>query len=339
MVEAPPSADLHAGAVPDEVAAALAPAPSAWPGIAAVERDTGISKDTLRIWERRYGFPQPSRDAQGERVYPPEQVQRLRLLKRLLDAGHRPGRIVAASESSLQDLLGQSRGGPAEASAAAAHGIDLQEFLRLLRRHEVQDLRRQLAQGLLRLGLGAFVREVAAPLTVMIGEAWMRGELEVFEEHCYSESLQQVLRQAIQAIPPLALGERPRVLLSTLPGEPHGLGLLMVEALLVLEGCQCLSLGVQTPASELVKAARAHGSDVLALSFSGLLSAGQVQRQLRELRAELPEGLALWAGGRAAALQKRAPLAGLQHLTELEQLAPAVADWRRTHQRPQPENT
>ncbi len=136
----------------------------------------------------------------------------------------------------------------------------------------------------------------------------MSGELEVFEEHCYSESLQQVLRQAIQAIPPLALGERPRVLLSTLPG---------------------VSLGVQTPASELVKAAAAHGSDVLALSFSGLLSAGQVQRQLRELRAELPEGVALWAGGRAAALQKRAPLSGLLHLTELEQLAPAVADWRR----------
>lgn len=331
MVEALPSAGLHAGGEPDEAAAALVPAPSAWPGIAAVERDTGISKDTLRIWERRYGFPQPSRDAQGERVYPPEQVQRLRLLKRLLDAGHRPGRVVGASESSLQALLGPSRSGPAEASAAA-HGIDLQEFLLLLRRHEVQDLRRQLSQGLLRLGLGAFVREVAAPLTVMVGEAWMSGELEVFEEHCFSESLQQVLRQAIQAIPPLALGERPRVLLSTLPGEPHGLGLLMVEALLVLEGCQCLSLGVQTPASELVKAARAHGSDVLALSFSGLLSAGQVQRQLRELRAELPEGLALWAGGRAAALQKRAPLPSLLHLTELEQLAPAVADWRRAQQ-------
>ena len=331
MVEALPSAGLHAGGEPDEAAAALVPAPSAWPGIAAVERDTGISKDTLRIWERRYGFPQPSRDALGERVYPPEQVQRLRLLKRLLDAGHRPGRVVGASESSLQALLGPSRSGPAEASAAA-HGIDLQGFLLLLRRHEVQDLRRQLSQGLLRLGLGAFVREVAAPLTVMVGEAWMSGELEVFEEHCFSESLQQVLRQAIQAIPPLALGERPRVLLSTLPGEPHGLGLLMVEALLVLEGCQCLSLGVQTPASELVKAAAAHGSDVLALSFSGLLSAGQVQRQLRELRAELPEGVALWAGGRAAALQKRAPLPSLLHLTELEQLAPAVADWRRAQQ-------
>ncbi|RYD60733.1 MAG: MerR family transcriptional regulator, partial [Verrucomicrobiaceae bacterium] len=53
-------------------------------GIAAVERDTGISKETLRVWERRYGFPAPERDASGERLYPSEQVQRLRLVKRLL---------------------------------------------------------------------------------------------------------------------------------------------------------------------------------------------------------------------------------------------------------------
>ncbi|HRI93726.1 MAG TPA: MerR family transcriptional regulator, partial [Accumulibacter sp.] len=30
--------------------------------IGAVERDTGLGKDTLRVWERRYGFPQPTRD-------------------------------------------------------------------------------------------------------------------------------------------------------------------------------------------------------------------------------------------------------------------------------------
>ena len=39
--------------------------------IAAVERDTGLGKDTLRVWERRYGFPQPLRDAFGERVIRP----------------------------------------------------------------------------------------------------------------------------------------------------------------------------------------------------------------------------------------------------------------------------
>ncbi|HRF13460.1 MAG TPA: MerR family transcriptional regulator, partial [Candidatus Accumulibacter phosphatis] len=64
-------------------------------GIAAVERDTGLSKDVLRVWERRYGFPAPCRDANGERSYPAEQVERLRLIKRLMDQGHRPGKLIA----------------------------------------------------------------------------------------------------------------------------------------------------------------------------------------------------------------------------------------------------
>ena len=46
--------------------------------IAAVERDTGIGKDTLRVWERRYGFPVPERDVHGERIYPMSQVEKLR---------------------------------------------------------------------------------------------------------------------------------------------------------------------------------------------------------------------------------------------------------------------
>ena len=46
--------------------------------IASVERDTGLSKDTLRVWERRYGFPVPDRDVNGERLYPADQVERLR---------------------------------------------------------------------------------------------------------------------------------------------------------------------------------------------------------------------------------------------------------------------
>ena len=61
--------------------------------IAAVERDTGLTKDTLRVWERRYGFPQPERDAHGERAYPLEQVEKLRIVKRLMDGGHRPGAL------------------------------------------------------------------------------------------------------------------------------------------------------------------------------------------------------------------------------------------------------
>src|SRR5574343_1386175 len=72
--------------------------------IAAVERDTGLSKDVLSMWERRYGFPQPDRDTHGERVYPASQVERLRLIKRLMDQGHRPGKLISTPAEQLTAL-------------------------------------------------------------------------------------------------------------------------------------------------------------------------------------------------------------------------------------------
>lgn len=62
--------------------------------IGAVERETGISKDLLRMWERRYGFPEPARDEQGDRLYSRQQVEKLRLVRRLMDMGFRPGKII-----------------------------------------------------------------------------------------------------------------------------------------------------------------------------------------------------------------------------------------------------
>jgi hypothetical protein len=70
--------------------------------IAAVERDTGLSKDTLRVWERRYGFPSPHRDSLGERAYCLRDVEKLRIVRRLMDAGHRPGKIIGLPTQALQ---------------------------------------------------------------------------------------------------------------------------------------------------------------------------------------------------------------------------------------------
>lgn len=301
-------------------------------GIGAVERATGISKDTLRIWERRYGFPSPLRDALGERLYPEPQLRRLHMLKRLLDAGFRPGRIVAAEPEELEKLLTEARANQARRMGGeAVTAPELMAYINLLRSHEVELLRQRLAQAIIRMGLAACVKELIAPLTTEVGEAWMRGELQVFEEHIFSESLQQVLRPAIHGVERATPAGGPRVLLTTLPGEQHGLGLLMVEALLTLEGCRCLSLGVQTPPGDIAQAAAVQRADIVALSFTGQLPAATLLDELRRLRGLLPEGVELWVGGSSTAL-RRCP-AGVRHLVDLAGLAASLADWKA---RPQP---
>ena len=78
---------------------------------------------------------------------------------------------------------------------------------------------------------------------------------------------------------------RPRVLMTTFPGEHHQLGLLMAQALLSLEGARCISLGTQTPIFDIVMASESHRADIVALSFSAAYPAVQVADGLEELRA------------------------------------------------------
>ncbi len=291
--------------------------------IAAVERDTGLSKDTLRVWERRYGFPQPVRDAFDERLYPPEQVERLRLIARLLNSGQRPGRVVPLPVAELQALVQQA----APAAPAAQASPELLAVLALLRRHEVLELRRTLSQAALRLGLARFVNEMLAPLNVLVGEAWVRGEIQVFEEHMYTESVIAVLRSALGGSAAAPQPGRPRVLLTTFPQEPHALGLLMAETLLLVEGCECVSLGTQTPIQEIVQAAQANRVHIVGLSFSASLNAQQLLRDLQELRSRLPAGMQIWAGGSHPALRRR-DIEGVTPVQDLAEIPRLLEQWK-----------
>jgi DNA-binding transcriptional MerR regulator/methylmalonyl-CoA mutase cobalamin-binding subunit len=290
--------------------------------IADVERDTGLSKDTLRVWERRYGFPRPRRDALGERSYAPAQVEKLHVIRRLMDAGHRPGALVARPLAELRALGDAERATPA--SQGARHD-EVEALLALLRGHDANALRHGLEVAAAREGVRAFVVDVAAPLTQRVGEAWMHGELRIFEEHLYTECLESMLHAALNSLP--AAHARPRVLLATVPGEPHGLGLLMAQSMLALDGSACLSLGVQVPIGDIVAAAAAWPADVVALSVTGCMKGNLVLQSLAQMRAQLPEPVELWVGGAAPALARRS-LAGVTRVPTLEAVGQALRAWR-----------
>ncbi|QGZ41275.1 MerR family transcriptional regulator [Pseudoduganella flava] len=295
--------------------------------ISDVERDTGVAKETLRVWERRYAFPKPERDPFGERLYPVEQVHKLRLVKRLIDLGFRPGKVIGYTTQELQALAEKTATGNRPRARGTA--ADMQPYLDLCRSHQSDALRRRLSQALLVMRLRNFVIDLMSPLTTSVGDAWACGDFGVWEEHLFTETLQMVMRSAIFSVPaanPLSSAPRPRILLTTTPQEKHGLGLLMSEALMVADGASCISLGVQTPLPDIVDAARALQVDIVALSFSTAMNTRHVIDALKELRARLPEAVDIWAGGGNAALRRRAP--GFVQVLTLQDIAGALADWR-----------
>lgn len=300
-------------------------APTESPGlllnISAVEREVGLSKDVLRVWERRYGFPNPGRDDSGERLYAQEQVAKLRAIRRLMDVGMRPGKLIALPLHELA-ALGESRSPVRVDSPAPSLERDV---LACLKSHDAAALQQLLANVLMRQGVQRFVLEALVPLNRAIQDATLSGELRVFEERLYTEQALGLLRAAVSAFPrPTGA---PRVLLTTLPAEQGALGLLMVEAILALEGAQCISLGTQTPLEDIRSAALAHKVHLLALSFSPMFPLRPAADSLAVLRRQVPSQVTIWVAGEMTR-RIRKTLPGVLLMPELDTAASSLRAWR-----------
>lgn len=290
--------------------------------INAVERETGISKELLRMWERRYHFPNPERDAQGDRVYPAEQISKLRIIRRLLDAGFRPGKIIALDMAALEQLVSSSHGNP---SATLPENLEA-ELLATLKSHDAVRVRQYLNHHLIRMGLESFILDLIQYANTIVGDAWMSGKIEIYEEHLYTEELQTLIRQNIGNLQ--AAITAPRIMLATAPEEIHTLGLLMVEALLRLERVDAVSFGAQMPIRDIVQAAQKHKMDIVVLSFSAAFPANRAIEFLEELRFRLPLSIQIWAGG-AGLRNSRRQIEEVQLMSDLQSLRNAATQWRR----------
>ena len=278
--------------------------------IGAVERDSGIARDTLRIWERRYGFPEPLRNDKGERLYPEVQLRRLQRIRRLLDQGLRPGKVVALNDADL-DLL------EAELYPDTSTSDSIEHILSVLQTSDGSELEAVISEIYQQQDMHTFITETVAPLLCTVGERWAKGKLHVFEEHLLSEVLTRFLNSEISAIQKTSM--KPRVLLATLPGEEHTLGLLMLSALLSARDVSVTNLGGEVPMDQIVLAVDRLNADALGITFSGAYQYENIRSNLIELRDSIPKNVDIWLGGEGVKRMRKLP-PGVSRFTSFDQL-------------------
>jgi DNA-binding transcriptional MerR regulator len=257
--------------------------------IRTVARLTGVREGTLRAWERRHGFPRPSRSANNYRTYSEEDVEAVRRVSRLVSVGCSVGEAIeqvqgqlasaqGATEESqaLQRLLKDWSSDKAKASPSlrevlidrfwdAARILDTVEMERVL--SEAQNVMppTQLCDDFLLLLLRS-----------------MSEVLNVACEHVGSALVRHRLRAVVQAMGAPS-PDAPRVLLAGPPGERHEGGLLALSVHLRQRGWNPLVLGPDLPIDALLDAAERVRPSLIALSFVRRPPEREMDAYLRKL--------------------------------------------------------
>jgi len=299
----------------DLVATSDAPAEPTY-SLGAVARLTGLSPHVLRAWERRYGAVDPVRTAGGNRRYLESHVARLRLLRSAVGAGHAISEVATLPDAELLRRLEMQ---PAIPKPALAPVLDAFE------RYDAPEAARLLGQQLAALGARDFVRLVAAPLLAEVGARWESGVSCIAVEHLVSATVRSVLGAAMQ---PRAIARgAPRILFTTLPGDPHELGPMMAAIVATEVGSLALFAGANLPVAEIATAAKE--ADVAAVVVGVAYDDGAIAGQVSALRAALPRSIELWVGGAGAAAIAPAPqVTRIRDLDDLERKATLLLERR-----------
>jgi methanogenic corrinoid protein MtbC1 len=266
-----------------------------------VARMTGLNPHVIRVWERRYGAITPARTSTNRRLYSPEDVERLRCLRRVTEAGHQIGRVATLPTADLRALASELD------SATASHPrrrrrpedplANLEACLTAAADLDAEAFAHHLGRAALGLEQTAFLEQVVSPLLRRIGDLWQDGTLRIANEHMVSSVLRTVLgtmRTAYNEDP-----SAPRLVVSTLAGQLHEFGALLSAAVAGAEGWAVTYLGPNLPAEEIAHAATVRKARAVALSLVYPSDDFRIAGELRKLRHYLPSDTLIVVGGRA----------------------------------------
>lgn len=268
--------------------------------IGAVARLTGVSTHALRVWERRYGTVHPFRSEGGDRLYSEADVQRLRLIKRLLGMGHAIGELGRLDDAALSHMLDlHADGGP-----PVERGGVLERYLACLARMDVEGAERVLSNAALALGRRELMDRVLVPLMHEIGQLWQSGRIGVAHEHAATAMVRSHLGSLLNLFSPE--NGAPSALSTTPSGEQHEIGALMAALLARMAGWRAVHLGPSLPAAEIARGAREAAADAILLSVVSL-DPVLASAEIASIAASVAPHTAIVLGGAGAQLIAELP--------------------------------
>ena len=256
-----------------------------------VSRLTGLSADTIRVWERRYSAVAPDRTNGNKRRYNGGQVRRLVLLRRATELGHSIGQVAKLPDEELRRLIGEMS--PDIGSQVSLYAALVEDYLEAVSSFDVKRAESILTRTAAILPPMTLTLEVIVPLMRRVGELWISDQLRISHEHIISAQLRSLLG-TFMLHTELAVGA-PRMIVATPPSHLHEFGAIIGAFMAASRGYEPIYLGTNLPFQEIADAAAEAGAPTILLSIARDCQPGEVHTLVSGIEG-LSRSSEVWVG-------------------------------------------
>ncbi|CAE6708997.1 Transcriptional regulator, MerR family [Nitrospira defluvii] len=266
-----------------------------------VAKLTGLSRDVIRVWERRFDLLKPTRGANRYRNYSDEDVALLRYLKQQLDAGASIGDLAKVGR---EELIGRMRAA-APRTAVVDNTFDrlLRELLIALEPLDRVTFEKRLNGAVAVVPFEEALHGILLPLQERVGQLWHTGRISVAVEHYVTSQIKQKLYAAMNQLPVAEFGAT--VVVACPPGEEHDLAALAVAYRCRVRGCRVYYLGANVPILSLSNLCREVTPDLTIFSCTIALPDSLAIELIKSLAQEVLPLSNVLAGGQGALTMRR----------------------------------
>jgi len=228
-----------------------------------VAKITGLSKDVIRVWERRFNLLKPIRGANRYRQYSDEDVALLRYLKDQVDGG---GSIGELARMGREELLTRIRANaPKTTIVEDTFRRLLGELLAALDPLDRVTFEKRLNGAVAVVPFEEALHGILLPLQKQVGQLWHDNHLDIAIEHYVTKQIQQKIFSAMNQLPVAEFG--PTIVVACPPGEEHDVAALAVAYRCRVRGCRVYYLGANVPIASLTHLCNKVDPDLTILSI------------------------------------------------------------------------
>ena len=261
--------------------------------IKQVSKITGLSKENLRMWEKRYRLFSPQRGPNRYRLYTEEDVKFLKYLVSETNEGQSIGELASLGRNEILNRMSRKETNEPR--------VETQEYAPLIRQLENLLLKmdqaafeKRLNEIMALLPFKIFFQRLLVPLQIRIGELWFEEKIGVAVEHYVTTQVKQKLFAAMNMI---SSQNGPKLVIACPPWELHEIGAQMVAYHCSTLGCQAILLGANLPLEELIHFCTNTNPDGLVLSFTSPVGENRGKIFFSEILKNISPLCPVWVGG------------------------------------------